>query len=168
MQELMAYVTNNSAMILTILLIALLVLVPVLIIVFIREHRLNVRMNMFMRGTDGVSLERSLRHVVEDNKRMMQEVKQNRETIERLQRNMLTSYRRIGIVKYNAFPGMAGKMSSSIALLNNEGNGIIINSMHGPDGCYTYVREIMNGKSFSPLTKEDEEALKKAEEIDMN
>jgi len=62
-------------------------------------------------------------------------------------------------VKFNAFPGMAGKMSSSIALLNNENNGIIINCIHGQDGSYTYVKEIMNGKSVNTLSAEDEEAL---------
>jgi len=141
-------------------------LVLILIIVFIREHRLHRRMNLFMRSADGEPLERSLRRVVDDNKRVMLEVKTNREDIEKIKMDLSTAYRKIGIVKYNAFPGMAGKMSSCVALLNNENNGYIVNSMHGPDGCYTYVREIMNGKSINPLTKEDEEALSRALEIE--
>ena len=62
---------------------------------------------------------------------------------------------------------MAGKVSSAIALLNNENNGIIINSLHGQEGCYTYVKEIMNGKTINPLTKEDEEALKIALQMEL-
>ena len=57
--------------------------------------------------------------------------------------------------------------SSSIALLTNENNGVVINCMHGPEGCYTYVKEIMNAKSISPLTNEDEEALKIALQIQL-
>ena len=54
-----------------------------------------------------------------------------------------------------------------ISLLNNENNGIVITSIHGQDGCYTYIKEIMNGKSINPLTREDEEALKIALEMQL-
>ena len=94
-------------------------------------------------------------------------MKNNINEIVKLNDEMLTAYRKIGIVKFNAFPGMAGKVSSSICLLNNENNGVIINSIHGQEGCYTYVKEIMNGKSITALTKEDKEALKIALEMEL-
>ncbi len=139
------------------LIILLFVLV---IILFTRQQRLFRRMNYFMRGSDTESLESTLRRVVDDNKQMRIQLKNNVDEIVKINENLLTSYRKLGIVKFNAFPGMTGKVSSSIALLNNENNGIVITSIHGQEGCYTYVKEIMNGKSISPLTKEDEEALK--------
>lgn len=137
-----------------------LVLIVVVIQLIAKQERLRARLNFFMHGSHEEPLEDTLRRVVSDNQKMKQQVKNNNTAIEKINENLLTAYRKIGVVKFNAFPGMAGKMSSSIALLNNENNGIIINSIHGTEGCYTYVKEIMNGKSINPLTKEDEDALK--------
>lgn len=136
------------------------VLIVVLFVLIGKQNRLRDRLDYFMRGARRESLEEILRRVVDDNQKVKIQIKNNNAAIEKISENLLTAYRKIGVVKFNAFPGMAGKMSSSIALLNNENNGIIINSIHGQEGCYTYVKEIMNGKSVNPLTKEDEEALK--------
>jgi len=125
-----------------------------------RYGALKRRMDAFLRGRDAKSLEEILVRVMDDNQKVKIQLKNNVNEIVRINENLLSAYRKIGIVKYNAFPGMAGKVSSSVCLLNNEDNGLIISSIHGQDGCYTYVREIMNGKSVSALTKEDEEALK--------
>ena len=130
------------------------------LILFAKLRTMNRRMAFFMRGAKGSSLEEELKRVLEDNQKMKIQLKNNVNEIVRINENLLSAYRKIGVVKYNAYPGMAGKVSSCVALLNNENNGIIVNSIHGQDGCYTYVREIMNGKSINPLTKEDEEALR--------
>jgi hypothetical protein len=138
----------------------------ILLVVLIRKQdRLRARMDYFMRGAKREPLEESLRHMVDDNQMMKQQLRTAGTELGRLRAEMQTSYRKTGVVKYNAFPGMAGKMSSSVALLNNENNGVVITSIHGQDGCYTYIKEIMNGKSINPLTKEDEEALKTAIEM---
>lgn len=140
----------------------------VLFIVFGVKHRkLEDRIDALTRGTDGESLEAILRSVLEDNQKVKIQLKNNVDEIVRINENLMTSYRKIGVVKYNAFPGMAGKVSSCIALLNNEDNGIIINSIHGPEGCYTYVKEILNGKSINALTREDEEALRIALQMEI-
>ncbi len=148
-----------------VMMILVLALLVVLVIQTQKTRRLERRLSLFMQGADMVSLEDVLQHVIEDNQKVKIQLKNNVDEIVKINENLLTAYRKTGIVKYNAFPGMAGKMSSSIALLNNENNGILINTIHGSDGCYTYVKEIMNGKSINPLTKEDEEALKIALEM---
>ena len=144
-----------------------LILIGVMVFFIIRHNALKARLDRFMRGFDGSSLEERLEKVVEDNQRVKIQLRNNVNSVVKLNEEMRTAYRKIGVVKYNAFPGMAGKMSSSICLLNNDNNGVIINSIHGQDGCYTYVKEIMNGKSVAALTKEDEEALRKAMDTDL-
>ena len=140
----------------------------VLFIIFgIKHRKLEDRIEFFMRGTTGESLEAILRSVLEDNQKVKIQLKNNVDEIVKINENLLTAYRKTGLVKYNAFPGMAGKVSAVICLLNNENNGIILNTIHGQDGCYTYVKEIMNGKSINPLTKEDEEALKIALQMEL-
>lgn len=167
-QFIIQYITDNLwifCLALAVLLILVIVLGILVILQIAKTRRLERRLSLFMQGSDMVSLEDVLRRVIEDNQKVKIQLKNNVDEIVKINENLLTAYRKTGIVKYNAFPGMAGKVSSCIALLNNENNGILINSIHGTDGCYTYVKEIMNGKSINPLTKEDEEALKIALEM---
>ncbi len=137
------------------------------IVMATRYGRLKHRLDRFVQGRDAASLEDILLRVLEDNQKVKVQLKNNVSEIVRINENLLSAYRKIGIVKYNAFPGMAGKVSSSVCLLNNENNGIVISSVHGQEGCYTYIREIMNGKSVGALTKEDEEALKSALQMEI-
>ena len=166
--NLTTYISDNIWIILLIttgLLLVTAVLIVLTAIQIGKTKKLERRLSLFMQGKDMVSLEGVLQRVIEDNQKVKVQLKNNVDEIVKINENLLTAYRKTGIVKYNAFPGLAGKVSSSIALLNNENNGILITSIHGTDGCYTYVKEIMNGKSINPLTKEDEEALKKALEM---
>lgn len=143
------------------------VLMILLIVQVSKRKQIEQRLALFMQGSNAESLEEVLKRVLEDNNKVKIQLKNNVNEIIKINENLITAYRKIGIVKYNAFPGMAGKVSSCIALLNNENNGFVINSIHSQAGCYTYVKEIMNGKSINPLTKEDEEALKIALQMEI-
>lgn len=57
---------------------------------------------------------------------------------------------------------MGGKLSFAIALLDGKDSGFILNSMHSRDGCYNYVKEIVNGQSYIELSEEEAESLEKA------
>ena len=159
-QQASDFISGNIVFITLGLLVLCIVLVVLLAVNLGRTRKLARRMSFFMRDTKGDSLEEVLEEVLEDNREVKIRLKNNTNEIVKMNEILINAITKTGIVKYNAFPGMAGKVSSSIALLNNENNGIVINCMHGPEGCYTYVKEIMNAKSINPLTKEDEEALK--------
>ena len=72
------------------------------------------------------------------------------------------TYQKVGLVKYDAFNEMGGKLSFSLALLNRKNNGFIINAMHSREGCYTYIKEIIDGNSVIMLAEEEKEALEMA------
>ena len=65
----------------------------------------------------------------------------------------------IGLVKYDAFNEMGGKLSFSLALLNETNNGFVMNAVHSREGCYTYVKEIIDGNAIIMLSEEEKEAL---------
>ena len=88
----------------------------------------------------------------------MRKTKQINEIYEALK----LTYSKTGIVKYDAFNEMGGKLSFALALLDNRNNGFIINAMHSREGCYTYVKEIINGESYITLGDEEKKALDKA------
>ena len=54
---------------------------------------------------------------------------------------------------------MGGQLSFCIALLDENDNGFIINSVHSTEGCYTYTKEIKNGECKITLGTEEAEAM---------
>lgn len=149
-----------------IIIILMLVLIIVLFIltvnVTMNYNRLKSSYQKFMKGKDGKTLEESMKERYTDLESVVKVVKQNRLDIRELNRKMDRNYQKIGVVKYDAFNEMGGKLSFVLALLDNRNNGFILNAMHSREGCYTYVKEIVKGESFVELAEEEAEALDKA------
>ena len=68
----------------------------------------------------------------------------------------------MGIVKYDAFNQMGGQLSFSLCLLDEKNNGFLMNSVHSAEGCYSYTKEIIGGKSKLELGEEEKQALEEA------
>ena len=79
-----------------------------------------------------------------------------------INRRMRHCFQKIGIVKYDALNQMGGQLSYALALLDEEDNGYIINSVHGNEGCYSYTKVIKNGRSDIELGTEERKALESA------
>lgn len=68
----------------------------------------------------------------------------------------------IGVVRYDAFRDMGGHMSFSLALLDSRQNGVVLSILNGRDGSRGYAKAVQGGRSTSPLSEEEQEALAQA------
>ena len=138
----------------------LIVILLVLIILQIKKtDELKRRLDKFTLGKDGKSLEKDIASLYEDNKFIKVNVEKNKKDIKNLYRKLTRTFQKIGLVKYDAFKQMGGKLSFSLALLDENNNGFIINSVHSTDGCYTYTKEIKDGLCAIALGEEEQIAL---------
>lgn len=144
-------------------------LFALIIILFILNISVNMKYNRlkrsytsFMRGKDGKTLENSILDKFEEFDEVAAIVKKNSLDIKDLFQEMKGNYQKAGIVKYDAFNEMGGNLSFSLALLDGNNSGWVINSMHTRDGCYTYVKEIVRGESYIELAEEESQALEQA------
>jgi hypothetical protein len=64
-----------------------------------------------------------------------------------------------GIVRYDAYRDMGGQQSWSMAILNAEGTGAVISSLHARDHARVYLKEVVAGASGQRLSPEEERAL---------
>ena len=140
--------------------IVILLITLILLIVQIRKtSKLKKRLDKFLLGKDGTSLENDIVALFEDNKFLKASTEKNKKDIRILYKNMESAFQKMGLVKYDAFNQMGGQLSFCLALLDENNNGFIINSVHSTEGCYSYTKEIKMGESSIPLGKEEEEAL---------
>ena len=152
----------DPALIFIFLLILIVILFVLYVNVTMKYNRLKSSYTTFMRGKDGKTLEESMMSGFSDVEAILKYTKQNRTDIQKLNKKMEKSYQKLGIVKYDAFNEMGGKLSFALAMMDNNNTGWIINAMHSREGCYTYVKEIVKGESYVELAEEEAEALDKA------
>jgi hypothetical protein len=66
---------------------------------------------------------------------------------------------RFGLVRYDAFDDMGGRLSFSAALLDDNGDGVIISSINGRTETRTYAKLIRGLASEHNLSEEEREAI---------
>ncbi len=137
----------------------MLLLLVLLIINMVKTSKLKKKYNSFMVGKDAKSLEDNLIKRINQVEEVLVSEKKNEENIEKLFRSMKVTFQKVGMVKYDAFNEMGGKLSFSLALLDQKNDGFIINAVHSREGCYTYIKEIIDGNSVLVLAEEEKEAL---------
>ncbi len=137
-----------------------------IIIQMIRLSKMKKKYSIFMQGKDAKSMEKDIIGLYEDNKFIKVSIEKNKNDIRELFKKHELSFQKFGIVKYDAFKQMGGQLSFSLALLNENDSGFIINSVHSTDGCYSYSKEIKNGQCNISLGEEEKQALEIAMGID--
>lgn len=139
-----------------------LLLIIVVIIQIVQNSKIKKCYTKFMQGKNAKSLEEKINELFKDNIVFKESVEDNRKELRKLSRNQEFAFQKLGLVKYDAFKQMGGMLSFSLALLNDQNNGFIINSVHSSDGCYSYTKEIKDGTSEISLGEEEKKALEKA------
>lgn len=150
--------------------IGLLILcIALLIFNIVTKHKLTVlsrKYDRFLSGKNAESLEDAIVERFDHISKLIEVSKRQQKEIEDLQENMKKTYQKTGIVKYDAFNEMGGKLSFALALLDKNNTGFLINAMHSREGCYTYIKEIINGESYIQLGDEESQALEMAKNMD--
>lgn len=154
------------------IIIILLMIVAIILIILMMAmtnemKRLRRQYKSFMKGMDGASLEQNFRskfNAIEKMGNIQDLLDSDNKILHLTQDRALTKY---GVVKYDAFDDMGGKLSFVLALLDKSNTGIVLNAIHSKENCFLYIKEVVNGESYIQLSNEEIEALQKAEQFGM-
>lgn len=69
---------------------------------------------------------------------------------------------RVAVIRYDAFEDMGGKLSYSIAMLDENGDGVVMTSIYGRNENRTYAKAVRAGSASHVLSMEEAEALRRA------
>ena len=146
-------------------LVALIFIFLILMIInIVQVSKLKKRYKIFMNGKDAKSLEDTLMQRLDQVDDLIASNATNEKNINKLFENMKPTFQKVGLVKYDACHEMSRKHSFSLALLNETNDGFVLNAVHSREGCYTYIKEIVDGNSIIVLADEEQEALDMAKE----
>jgi len=72
------------------------------------------------------------------------------------------SIQKVGVIRYNPFNDTGGDQSFAIALLDSQGNGIVVSSLHSRTDTRVFAKPVQSGRSRYPLSDEEQDAINKA------
>ncbi len=72
------------------------------------------------------------------------------------------SLQKVGVVRFNPFADTGGDQSFAVALLDAEGNGVVLSSLHGRADTRIFAKSVQAGRSKHALSDEEQDAIRKA------
>ena len=132
------------------------ILFIIIIVSLVKQSKLKKRYEAFMIGKDAQSMEKEISNLFSDIDYLKKSVDKNAKEIRHIYKRLETTYQKLGIVKYDAFQQMGGKLSFSLVLLNEN------NSVHSSEGCYSYTKEVKDGNCEISMGEEEAKALRMA------
>ncbi len=74
------------------------------------------------------------------------------------------SIRRVGIVRYNPFEDTGSNQSFVLAMLDAQGDGFVLSSLHSRQQTRVFLKQVAGGKAETALSAEENEAIRRASE----
>jgi outer membrane murein-binding lipoprotein Lpp len=94
--------------------------------------------------------------------RLPTDVQGLRAEVEALRRDVAGAVRRLAVVRYDAFGDMGGRLSWSMAVLDDGGNGVVVASIHGRSDARTYAKNVVQWSGDQQLSPEEADAIQQA------
>jgi len=152
-------VTDLASLAAPIALVAAVVLAVLVAVLWRRSSALAARFDAITRGETGQSLEAVLDAHIDKVYTVAREVDTlagRTATLEAAERKALA---RVGLVRFNPFEDTGGNQSFVLALLDADGDGVVLTSLHTRQATRLYAKPVRAGKSDASLSAEEVEAL---------
>ena len=149
----------------TLISIGIIFLLLILVIVlFAKLSGLKKRMSTFMSGSDGRSLEEAFQRKFENMDFVNAKLGEIDGRLNAIDQNLMITFQKYSIIKYDAFQSGGGQLSFVIAMLTKDNSGFIMNTVHSnsSEGYFCYMKEVKNGHAKLELSEEEARALEAA------
>lgn len=129
----------------------------------VKIRKINKKMNCFLNSNDEFSIEKMITNYMKKIEQVNEENIYLKEKIKILEEKIKISITKTGFVRYNPFEDTGGDLCYSLALLNENNDGFVLNSIYSREGSYNYAKKIVNGQCENyKLSEEENQALNKA------
>jgi hypothetical protein len=129
------------------------------IVLSVKFVRLKKKFRRMAQGTSKDNLEQMLEKIFD----RMDALNESQQKVERLTESMRKRVReqkgRLGILRFSAFENEGSDLSFSLALVDENNNGMVMTSIYGRHESRVYAKPVENGTSRYALSDEEKQAL---------
>ncbi len=159
MDSFMAFLRDNPFLITSILMLLLVVVAALTLILLFKVQKLRGQYETLISGASEQNVEEVLIDYLKNTKELESRTKALEEKVRSIEVESRTHLQNIGIVRFNAFDGVGGDQSFSIAMLDDSRKGITLTGIFGHSDTRVYAKPIEDGISKYTLTPEENEAI---------
>jgi hypothetical protein len=138
-------------------------LVILLILTMLRLRRLERRYQRLVLGTEGGSLGQVLEEHLANVRAALQEVAVLGQVTRETEARLRAAIRHVGLVRFNPFADTGGDLSFALALADDEGNGLVLCSLHGRSEGRIFAKPLAQWASSYTLSTEEAQAVSRAQ-----
>jgi len=93
---------------------------------------------------------------------LLNDVEQLVKAVDEIRDEQTYAIQRVGMIRFDAFQDMGGKLSFAAAMLDGDGSGIVLSSINGRTDTRIYAKPVEQGVSRYNLSEEETEAIRRA------
>lgn len=142
--------------------LVLAVLAVLLISLLIGLRKLRKQYTDLIAGVSSQNVEQALLAYLKASKELEKRTASLEERSAKIEAESATHLQNVGVVRYNAFEGVGGEQSFSMAILDDKASGIALTGIYGHAETRVYAKPVENGSSKYLISPEETEAIEKA------
>jgi ABC-type proline/glycine betaine transport system substrate-binding protein len=144
------------------LMVLVLILIVLVIVLFSSINSLEKRYRKFMRGVNNKNLEELVMTYLDKVDEATRVSQSTKDLYEEMDIRLKGCIQNTSIIRYKAFEDVGSDLSFSIALLDDNSDGVIITGIYGRNDSTTYAKPIDKGISRYDLSEEEQHVLRDA------
>ena len=144
------------------MIIIIILLFIMVIVLFKAVGRVEIKYKRLMKGTSNKNLEEILLERLDSVDEAKEVSEKALKECERLEIKLKDCIQKVAIMRYKAFENVGSDLSFSIAMLDDNNDGIILTGIYGRQESTTYAKPIDKGISRYDLSEEELYVLNEA------
>ncbi len=118
------------------------------------------RYKTLLRGKEGANLEQMILANHEEVARVSDRLTDIERSLNNHESRLIKKVSAPQMIRYNAFAEAGNDLSFSMAMLDEDGNGMVLSSIYGREESRVYAKPFVKGESTYPLTPEEKTVIR--------
>ena len=124
-----------------------------------RFEKAHLSLQTFLSGE---TLDDLLKEYLTKSQGLEEHLNDARIRLSQVEEKLKSAVDKAALVRFNAFDNMGSDLSFSMALVNQEGSGLVLSSLNSREESRVYAKPLRQGESQYSLINEERQAIKKA------
>ncbi|MEK8128950.1 DUF4446 family protein [Paenibacillus filicis] len=133
-----------------------------LIVLSVKLKNVKKRHAALLNGTTGMNIEEVVIQLQEQFNTLKARSDQADQGIQFIREDMTRMKSRVGVYRFNAFAESGSDLSFAVALVDDEGTGVVLSGIHNREQTYVYAKPLEKGQSKYTLSPEEKEAVNRS------
>ena len=155
-----SYMSTNSM-----LFIAIFVLLAICLFFIIK---VSIRLRKLFKGSKTETLEDLMNEIVSSVAYLKEKGDLHENSLQTLSGRISKHGHGVKIMRYNPFKDVGGNQSFAVAIINEDGDGVVLSSLYSRERMSVFAKPIMKGESDIELTTEEKAVVDEARKETIN